>query len=237
MFTRIASTTLCLAGILLAAPVGSANAVAWQPQETIRAAVHDHLAEQASAQWGSDVQIAVRPLDPRLRLAACSSPLQILPSNRPPLGAVTLGVRCAGTESWTIYVSARLSAFVPVLAATRPLARGTRLTAADLDAVRLDVSTLPQGYLPVGTDLVGKVVRQPIAAGLPLRPAQVEEPKLIRRGEQITLRAARDGFEVSMAGLALADGRVGERISVRNSASGRVVEGKVVAEGMVDVAH
>lgn len=237
MFTRIARTTLGLAGSLLMTPAIPANAAVWQPQEAIRAVVRDHLSAQASAQWGDDIRIEVRPLDPRLRLAACSGPLQILPSNRPPLGAVTLGVRCSDVEAWTLYVSARVSAFIPVLVATRPLARGAQLSVEDLAVTRVDIATLPQGYLPATTELVGKVVRQPVAAGLPLRPGQIEEPRLIRRGEQITLRAARDGFEVSVAGLALADGRVGDRISVRNSASGRVVEGKVVAEGTVDVAH
>lgn len=228
---------IALAATLTAAAGTPADGGVWQSHDAIRALVRDHLANQSGGGPAADLEVEVPTLDPRLRLPACPEPLRALPGEGQRLGAVSVAVRCPGAAPWTLYVQAKVAAFATVLVATRPLPRGARLADSDLEPVRMNIAALPQGYVTNADTVAGKVLRQALAAGQPVRPGQLAEPNLVARGQQVTLRAARAGFEVSMAGTALANGRRGDRIQVRNATSGRVVEGEVMAAGMVDVAN
>jgi flagella basal body P-ring formation protein FlgA len=68
-----------------------------------------------------------------------------------------------------------------------------------------------------------------------LTPALVHRPPAIARGDRITLVSNGGGVSVSAPGEALADARRGERLSVRNLSSGKVVEGVVRDQGVVEV--
>ncbi|HMX54455.1 MAG TPA: flagella basal body P-ring formation protein FlgA, partial [Plasticicumulans sp.] len=52
----------------------------------------------------------------------------------------------------------------------------------------------------------------------------------VRRGETLELVVRRGAMRISAGGVALADGRPGERMRARNLASGRVVEGRLEQE-------
>jgi flagella basal body P-ring formation protein FlgA len=62
-----------------------------------------------------------------------------------------------------------------------------------------------------------------------LAPANV-----IHRGQQVVLLAHSGAVEVRMNGVALADGRISERIRVQNQSSQRVVEGIVRSANEVE---
>lgn len=235
---RSAGAIALAATLTATATAGPAGSGTWQSHDAIRALVQDHLAGQSGRGLGAaDLEVEVSTLDPRLRLPACPEPLRVLPGQGQRLGAVSVAVRCPGSAPWTLYVQARVAAFAAVLVASRPLPRGARLADSDLEPVRMNIATLPQGYVTSADTVVGKVLRQALAAGQPIRPGQLEDPHLVIRGQQVTLRATREGFAVSMAGTALANGRRGDRIQVRNATSGRIVEGEVMSAGVVDVAN
>ena len=58
---------------------------------------------------------------------------------------------------------------------------------------------------------------------------------VIHRGQQVTLIAGSEGFQVRMNAIALSDGRISERIRVQNLSSQRVVEGVVRSDSVVEV--
>ena len=62
-------------------------------------------------------------------------------------------------------------------------------------------------------------------------------PRLIRRGESVMLVVRSGDFRIQTQGKALDDARRGRSLRVRNSTSGRVVEGRAIAPGVVEVAH
>jgi len=51
----------------------------------------------------------------------------------------------------------------------------------------------------------------------------------------VTLRAQTNALQIRVAGKALMDGALGQRIRVQNTASGRVVEGLVRSAELVEV--
>jgi flagella basal body P-ring formation protein FlgA len=218
------------------APAAAATQ-AVQSLESIAAAATERLRAEAEAAWGGDEQASVRittgRLDGRLRLPACSLPLETeLPPGARALGAVAVGVRCAA-PAWSLFVPARIAVHRPVvvMAVARP--RGATLSDSDLALEPRDLATLPGGYLTDPAELVGQSLRRAVQARAVLLPSHAEAPALVRRGERVTLQASAGTISVQVEGEALAAGALGERVRVRNLATRRVVEGTVGGEGVV----
>ncbi len=225
---------LALPVALLALPVGAA------PPQSL-----DELQDQArwflESQHGDPakgVEIRVLPPDPRLRLAPCGEVLEAFaPPGARALGATSVGLRCPGPRPWTVYLRARVQVYDEVLVAARHLERGQVLTAADLSRKRRDLATLPGGYLLDPARAVGLELRRSLRPGTVLTPRALAEPLAVRRGEQVGIIARTPGMEVSSRGVALGDAPLGGRVKVRNSASGRVVEGTVTADHQVETGQ
>lgn len=207
-----------------------------QSHESIRERAQQFLLQQLHPSQRADARIEIGRLDPRLRLRQCTAPLQAsVLGGRARVGATSVAVRCEDGRPWTLYVTARVVVFGEVLVAARALRRGETLHAGDLRRERRDLSRLPYGYLSEAAEAEGKVLQRSYLAGQAVQPNHLEAPLLVKRGQQVTLHARTDSVEIRMAGEALSDGAQGERIRVRNHSSDRIVEGEVVAKGVVRV--
>lgn len=207
-----------------------------QSPDSIRARAEQFLLQQLSPAQRKDAKIEIGRLDARLRLRQCPAPLQAFAvGGRDPIGATSVGIRCDGPQPWTLYVTARVVVFADVLVASRALNRGETISPADLRFARKDLSRLPYGYLDDVHAAVGKTVKRSVLPNQVVQPNQLAAPLLVKRGQQVTLLGQTGGIEIRMAGKALGDGAAGERIRVRNSSSERIVEGEIVAKGVVQV--
>jgi flagella basal body P-ring formation protein FlgA len=189
---------------------------------------------QAGAHSAS-LSLTPAPLDPRLRLAACTRPLDAFVTNGSPISyQTTVGVSCAGRVHWTIYTSITVESLAPVLVARYALPRDAALTAADFQVQTQRVPGLINGYLTDSNALAGQRLARPLRVGEALTRDALAPAFLIHRGQQVLLVAHSPGIDVRMAGIALADGRIGDRIHVRNLSSDRVVEGIVRSDSEVE---
>lgn len=203
----------------------------------IRRTAEQFALAQAEAGSPGNIQVEAGELDRRLQLSRCEIPLEaFMPVGGRLAGRTTVGIRCDGAKPWSIYIPVTIALYQPVLVAARPLSRGAHLTADDLQLVEQDVSSLTTGYLTDPEEAEGKVLKRMVTAGTPLTPSIVQAPRLIRRGERVTLLAETGGLQVRVAGKALADGAVGERVRVQNLSSRRIVEGEVVSPGVVKIS-
>lgn len=203
--------------------------------DDIRGEVARYLATELS-QPDVRYRLAVTDLDPRLRLPLCGLPLVLsAPPARPRSASVTVNVRCPGPRPWSIYVPARASALGPVVILARPVPVGAPLGAADLRVEEREVQGLGGGHFTDPGQLVGKTLRRAVTPGEPLVPTAVTNPPLVRRGERVVLVARLGGLDVRMPGEAMGDAAEGETVSVRNLGSQRVVAGRVVAQGTIEV--
>ena len=228
----IATFVLCLCRVATAT---ADDAPAWQSLERIRQAALDHVrAELAPAHGKHTVNAA--PLDARLHLQACTAPLEAFTPPGGRRGANgTVGVSCAGPQPWKIYVSVRVSTRDRVLVATHALARDAVLGPADYSYVERNVDLLPQGYVGDTVRLAGMRLRRPVSAGSVFTPSMLASVPLIARGQQVTLEASGDSLHIRMAGEALGEAALGQRVRVRNLSSERVVEGVVRSAQVVEV--
>jgi len=78
-------------------------------------------------------------------------------------------------------------------------------------------------------------LKRPLAQGSLLRYGHVARPRLITRGQSVTLVAGASGVEVRMQGKAMASGAEGDRLIVTNISSGRRIEGVVLKDGSVRI--
>ena len=77
--------------------------------------------------------------------------------------------------------------------------------------------------------------KRPLRAGEVIATADVEQPRVILRGDLVTLQYSRPGLMLSARGRALGDGAKGDIVSVLNEQSKRTIQGVVTAAGTVAV--
>ena len=229
-----APTALLL--ILMPMQQVQASDAAVQSHQSILDAASKFMEIKAAEVNDMPAEIHAGKLDSRLHLVKCELPLEtFLPSGGRTLGNTTVGVRCTQPKPWTLYVPMSVNIYKQVVVASDTLPRGTILNARQLKLAKRNLAKLPQGYYVDPVKLVGMKLKRNITSGFPLTPTMVAAPKLIKRGQQVTLISRTSAIRVVMPGKALENGAIGERIRVKNLSSKRVVEGVVNASGEIEV--
>ncbi len=219
--------------VLLSLSTG-VNAEALQSLAAIESAVKDFVGE--SLRDAGDSEFTLGRLDPRLRLAACANALKMRFSHEAHTGGRNaVEVRCEGDRPWSIYVTVDVARFAEVVVSTRGLLRGAVIGSDDVVLARRRISSARLDYLSDAATAVGRVATRAIGPDQILGAANVMLPRLVKRGDEVTIASVGSAISVRVRGQALKDGGLGERVSVRNLNSKRVVEGVVNADGMVVV--
>jgi flagella basal body P-ring formation protein FlgA len=118
---------------------------------------------------------------------------------------------------------------------TRAVGRGETIRAADVVIERRDRRRLEPGAIASVESLAGMAARRPLRAGDPVAAASVEPPRVVRRGELVTLVYEAPGLALTARGRVLVDGARGEAVTVINEQSRRTVEGVAIAPGKVRI--
>lgn len=213
--------------VLVAAPITSLSRL----QQITTHYLHTHFAGK-----GLQVKIKVSTPDPRLRLAKCATPPQAsLPGSRFFGNRVSVRLACAGPVPWIIYLPAQVHVFRRVLVATRALGRGDLVGRHAVRWQRYDVSLLGYGYIEHITDITGRRLLRPISSGAVLSPGMFAIRLLVHRGDHVSILAEVGRVRVRTHGTALDNGAAGARVKVRNSNSGRIIQGLVVSADTVQI--
>jgi flagella basal body P-ring formation protein FlgA len=185
-------------------------------------------------------RLQVGPIQPNLQLHHCDNAVQsaIAPGLRAP-GRILVELRCEGRPgpgaNWHLYVPVRIVGTSAVVIAAHALVVGMVLTAKDLTVEQRDITALPPGYLNDPNIAVGLTASRAISGGTVLTNQQLLGTRAVQRGQTVTLIADRGGMSVRMAGRALSDGLINQRIRVENLSSGKIVEGIARSEQVVEI--
>jgi len=185
---------------------------------------------------GEQQRLQVGPLPPGQKLPRCVG--AIVPAVAPGLrvsGRVVIELRCSDAKGWHLYIPVRIVGTAAATVAAHALIAGTVVTAGDLAVERRDVTTLPPGYLNAPSIAIGLTLTRPLAGGAVLTNQELEGSKAVQRGQSVTLVASAGGIDVRMAGRALSDGLINQRIKVENLSSGKIVEGIARSEQVVEI--
>ncbi|MDB6083880.1 MAG: flagella basal body P-ring formation protein FlgA [Gammaproteobacteria bacterium] len=148
---------------------------------------------------------------------------------------VLVQLLCQGPTAWHLYVPVRIVGTAQVAVAAHAIVAGSVLAANDLRVEQHDMTDLPPGYLDDPAIAVGRTAARPISAGTLLTNQQLVASKAVVRGQTVTLVADTGGMMVRMAGRALGDGMVNQRVRVQNLSSGKIVEGIARSEQVVEI--
>ncbi|MEA1868311.1 MAG: flagellar basal body P-ring formation chaperone FlgA [Thermodesulfobacteriota bacterium] len=205
-----------------------------QSLEAIRQAVLDFVLQQITDRAGRSTAVKVGHLDTRLCLVKCEESLEVFsPKAYGTHGKTTVGVRCGGPKSWTLYVPVTITSNESVVVADRSMPRGTILTKSDFILIERDIARLPNGYLTDPSQAIGKILKRPVRKGAVLKNSVIEAPIAISRGSSVTLMVRTGTVEVRMKGKSLDNGALGERIKVQTLSSGKMVEGTIISSDVV----
>lgn len=189
--------------------------------------------------------------DPRVRPPACAqAPQMDLPFDTP----TTVRVQCMEPR-WQLYLSAQIRTdeprAAPVPADTLPrhtasggavattglqllrsVTRGALLAPASAEKVALSAPDRDHQFLrAIPTDEPLEAIRD-LPSGTVLRHTDVRPAVLVRQGQWVTMTVGQDqGFVVTVRLEALQDGRLGDRVALRNPETGRTVSGVVSSLG------
>lgn len=207
-----------------------------QPPEQIEQAAENHLYGILASEH-DHVEVTARGVDSRLNLSKCSGELEpFIPHGRDALRASTVGVSCAGEETWTVYVRMEIKISAAMVVAAHPLSRGTTLQGNDLNLAIRDVRRTHGNWYTNADEVIGLETLRNIRQGDPITSRTVDQPLLIGRGDRVTIQAGADRhISITTHGKAQEDGRKGETIRVENLDSGREIEAQVVGSGVVRV--
>lgn len=228
MLPRPQALLLLFASCCTLSPVASAS-----EEDPIVALAERHAREQSRALPGR-VTLEMGRLDPRTRLPPCPAPQAYTPPGARPMGKTQVGVRCTAPRAWNVLIPVHVRVTGSYVSTGRALPAGHLIQAEDLVSSEGELDSLPTGTVTDPAAVVGKTLRNALAAGQPLRAQQLLAPLVIRQGQSVRVVSRGSGFAVSAEGRALNDAAEGQMVRVRLSER-RMVSGTATGEGNVEV--
>ena len=196
------------------------------------------------------VERRVAPLDPARLLAALrasfpDAPIELVDYTKGPVpegelefprgglrGEIWRGaIRYGGRHRAPVWARVKISIAAPRVVALRDLRPGQPIDAAWLKLEMHDGESMPMTI----EEVAGRVPRRAIRAGTAIRPAWLDEPKAVERGETVQVEVREGGALLQLNGQAQASGAVGQTIPVLNTMSKKRFQARVEAKGKVSV--
>ncbi|NYS61683.1 flagellar basal body P-ring formation protein FlgA [Halomonas salicampi] len=222
---------LALFGAILVTAVFLPN-TAFADNEALTQRVHQFLYEKTQT-LGEEVVIDLRAPSPHL--PACINPTPFLPNaDQAPLGRVSVGVRCGEQQSQIRYLQAQVDVIGPYAVASEDISRGTLITESMLNTQRGNLGELSSRTLTDADNIVGNVALRPIRSGSSFQAHDIQAPRLVERGQRVTVIAEGTAFRISREGEAMDDGGLDERIRVRFG-SREILEARIIADGVLQL--
>lgn len=122
---------------------------------------------------------------------------------------------------------------VPVL--KRTVVHGDLIKAQDVELHDFPVGQTRTDTVTDLSNLIGKSPVRGISQGRPIRESEIESPAIIRKNAIVQMRYVTSAMQITATGQALKEGAKGDIITVKNTASRRVVRAVVADAGAVDV--
>jgi flagella basal body P-ring formation protein FlgA len=194
----------------------------------------EQLVRNQTAGLPGKVSFILGEIDRRLSLPACAAPEAFIPAGVRLWGNASVGVRCSGSNPWTIYIPVSVRILTGVAVAAHALAQGRSIALADIVMQESDLGQLPGAVITDPAQAVGRIVTLSVAPGQPLRQDLLRSPPVIQQGQSVTLRAQGLGFKVSAEGKAVTNAAEGQVAQVRTP-SGHTVNGIARAGAIVDI--
>lgn len=205
--------------------VAALIAIALAAPSVARAGAADEIRAEIQAALPAELHAVEVRVPSALERAAGDVEVSWRRAARP--GWLTLRVRVGDRSGW---VRAHIARLVPSVVAARDLPAGHRIADAD---VRVEMRPAGRGETIAGVDgVVGRALRQPVAAGAALAAGSLERGAPLPRGHQVTARVERGRLSITASGVLERPAPIGGATQVRLR-NGHVVRGRLVDSNTV----
>jgi flagella basal body P-ring formation protein FlgA len=219
----------------LAATALQAHAADFQDLAPLEAAAQSAAAASLPSPTNRQ-RLQVGPIQPGLRLPRCDTGVKsVVAPGLNDKNRVLIDLRCEGAVHWHLYVPVRVVGISAVVIAAHAIVVGSVLTDKDVTVEQRDAAALLPGYFDDPALVIGLTAGRAIAGGAVLTNQQLLAAKTVLRGQSVTLIADGGGMSVRMAGRAMTDGLLNQRVKVENLSSGKIVEGYARSEQVVEI--
>lgn len=210
----------------------------YHANNALQSLVFQFAKNQLEQQHYKDYSLKVGSLDSRMRLSVCPSDKLSLfiPHDQTIINTSTIGINCNHQPNdWKIYIPVKIKILTNVVVTKHSLARNHVISANDLQTIKMDIKKLRYGYFSQAKPIMGKVTKRTLRPGHVISPNHLQLQKLIRRGDAVTITAINQAIKVSMKGVAIENGRLGDVIRVKNLSSAKVIDAKIVSRQQVEI--
>jgi flagella basal body P-ring formation protein FlgA len=176
-------------------------------------------------------------------------PRMILPANEQPNFEITNVTYDASRDQFSavitapssenpiqrMQVSGQIERMVQIPVPRDNIRNGMHIGKRDIDFIEIRQRDLQPDMVTKEEDLASMTPRRMLLAGKPVKFNEIEAPRIVERGESVTLVFKEGALMLTSKGRALENGAKGDLIRVVNASSSRTVEGIVTAEQEVTV--
>lgn len=120
---------------------------------------------------------------------------------------------------------------VPVLRET--IRHGTVIGKRDIDTITMDRRDIQPDMALHADDMIGLTPRRVVLAGKPITMKEVEAPRIVERGDTVTMIFQEGPLRLTAKGRAMENGAKGDYIRVVNDNSNRTIQGMVTGEKQI----
>ena len=204
--------------------------------DTLRAFIRDHL---ASAESDNTYNITITSDVPEIVVPTTGTPQLQLADFRmqPSGGGYSAIIRVSNDEGKSQDIALRGLAEkivrIPVLKNTRRA--GDVIEADDIEWITQPALGLRKDIATDARSVIGATPRKIVAAGNYIRLDDLTQPKMIARGDIVTMVYTHGGMYLTAKGKALEDGAMGQTIKVSNVGSNRQLDAEVTAKKEVTI--
>ncbi len=224
------------------------------PEEALQRSVKKWVSDQQKTPMEA---LELAPLDPRLKLQACAVPLmfdtpfssaesvrvrcsqpawqvyvkvsnklapnaKVSPTTASPMMVPSTLVSTTREPQATKEVHRK------VLVAAAVLPRGTVLNETHVALADVDTSSVGSPAFEAVADVMHSELVRDLRPGQPIRVQDVRLTVLVKRGQTVLLSVGQaQGFQITARVEAMQDGRMGDKVQLKNSESGKMLSGVV----------
>ncbi|MCB1531631.1 MAG: flagellar basal body P-ring formation protein FlgA [Alphaproteobacteria bacterium] len=106
---------------------------------------------------------------------------------------------------------------------------GTIIGQRDIDVIQIPERHLSSDIILSAENLIGTTPRRTLTAGNPIKAHDIESPKIVERGEYVTVKFSQGPLQLTTRAKALENGAKGDTIRVVNMSSNKTLEAVVTA--------
>ena len=178
------------------------------------------------------ISISIASIDPRVIIKPCQVPLKAnIPENIDRRN-VNIKITCVDSNSWQIYLPAKIERAFAVVVATATIEKGVILSEQNIGIEYIAKHKIRGEKLTNIKAVLGSKAKKRIGKDRTITRKNV---CLVCKGDTLTIIAKTESFMIKTQGTALSSGNLNQQIRVKNSRSGRVIKPKISAVNQVTI--